>query len=98
MLQNFKKILKVATLLDVPKIADLIDTESQTPSRSTHSPSAKLSAILLKKFKQILAGSTRLEVPEIGYLIDQVDRMTGESLALLGLWCIRYQAQLFAIL
>ena len=79
MLQNFKKILKVATLLDVPKIADLIDTESQTPSRSTHSPSAKLSAILLKKFKQILAGSTRLEVPEIGYLIDQVDRMTGEE-------------------
>jgi len=79
MLQNFKKILKVATLLDVPKIADLIDTESQTPSRSAHSPSAKLSAILLKKFKQILAGSTRLEVPEIGYLIDQVDRMTGEE-------------------
>ncbi len=79
MLQNFKKILKVATLLDVPKIADLIDTESQTPSRSSHSPSAKLSAILLKKFKQILAGSTRLEVPEIGYLIDQVDRMTGEE-------------------
>jgi HJR/Mrr/RecB family endonuclease len=28
MLQNFKKILKVATLLDVQKIADLIDTES----------------------------------------------------------------------
>ncbi|MEG4984830.1 restriction endonuclease [Microcoleus sp. BR0-C5] len=79
MLQNFKKILKVATLLDVPKIADLIDTESQTPSRSTHSPSTKLSAILLKNFKQILAGSTRLEVPEIGYLIDQVDRMTGEE-------------------
>jgi len=79
MLQNFKKILKVATLLDVPKIADLIDTESQTPSRSAHSPSTKLSAILLKKFKQILAGSTRLEVPEIGYLIDQVDRMTGEE-------------------
>ena len=79
MLQNFKKILKVATLLDVPKIADLIDTESQTPSRSAHSPSTKLSAILLKKFKQILAGSTLLEVPEIGYLIDQVDRMTGEE-------------------
>lgn len=79
MLQNFKKILKVATILDLPKIADLIDTESPTPSRSSHSPSAKLSAILLKKFKQILAGSTLLEVPEIGYLIDQVDRMTGEE-------------------
>jgi HJR/Mrr/RecB family endonuclease len=64
-------------LLDLPTIAELIDAESQTSSRS--SPSAKLSAILLKKFKQILAGSTRLEVPEIGYLIDQVDRMTGEE-------------------
>ncbi|WP_293123859.1 restriction endonuclease [Microcoleus sp. bin38.metabat.b11b12b14.051] len=79
MLQNFKKILKVATILDLPKIAELIDAESQTSSRSSHSASAKLSAILLKKFKQILAGSTRLEVPEIGYLIDQVDRMTGEE-------------------
>ncbi len=77
MLQNFKNILKVATILDVPKIADLIDIESQTSSR--FSASTKLSAILLKKFKQILAGSTRLEVPEIGYLIDQVDRMTGEE-------------------
>ncbi|MEG4089915.1 restriction endonuclease [Microcoleus sp. Pol12B4] len=79
MLQNFQKIIKVAGRLDVPKIANLIDTESQAPPLSSHSPSTKLSAILLKKFKQILAGSTRLEVPEIGYLIDQVDRMTGEE-------------------
>ena len=79
MLQNFKKILKVAGRLDVPKIANLIDTESQAPPLSSHSHSTKLSAILLKKFKQILAGSTRLEVAEIGYLIDQVDRMTGEE-------------------
>ncbi|MEG4508250.1 restriction endonuclease [Microcoleus sp. F6_B4] len=79
MLQNFQKIIKVAGRLDVPKIANLIDTESQAPPLSSHSPSTKLSAILLKKFKQILAGSTRLEVAEIGYLIDQVDRMTGEE-------------------
>jgi hypothetical protein len=50
MLHNFKKILKVATLLDVPKVAALIDAESQTSSRTSHSPSTKLSAILLKKF------------------------------------------------
>ncbi|MEG3933170.1 restriction endonuclease [Microcoleus sp. T3_B1] len=79
MLQNFQKIIKVAGRLDVQKIANLIDTESQAPPLSSHSPSTKLSAILLKKFKQILAGSTRLEVAEIGYLIDQVDRMTGEE-------------------
>ncbi|MEG4171899.1 MULTISPECIES: restriction endonuclease [unclassified Microcoleus] len=79
MMQKFQKIIKVVGRLDVPKIANLIDTESQAPPLSSHSPSTKLSAILLKKFKQILAGSTRLEVAEIGYLIDQVDRMTGEE-------------------